>query len=354
MRISADSKYYLCALAGKSHFWVNRAGSGQIIKHQLANLFWATGDPDQQLIFATLDGGYQLLSALDYSFGLNIARARGNCCDFFPVLDNLEDSLISLIPVNLSESIYLIKLVHYDLYLTAKSVHYQENLTWEEYEGTTNQQWFITDTQTDKLRDTSHGVDIATPCTENVCGTLGSSHFEFVGRYLSQSKWKSLTETEVNRLHKNGLSIVSIFENSGQISEISANHGSAHAEYAMKAALTLGQIPGSAVYFAIDFDASEIQLRENVIPYFKAVCDTFSRIASPYAVGVYGSGLVCQTIKQDLRIAKYSFLSKSTGWRNYTEYRETGSYDILQGKYISIANTTFDECESSHLAYGQW
>ena len=51
--------------------------------------------------------------------------------------------------------------------------------------------------------------------------------------------------------------------------------------------------------------------------YFHSVHDVLT--ASPYAVGVYGSGLTCRLMR-DAGFAKFTWLSQSTGFRDYLAF----------------------------------
>ena len=46
---------------------------------------------------------------------------------------------------------------------------------------------------------------------------------------------------------------------------------------------------GTIVYFAVDYDATEAEVESNIIPYFKAIYDTFDEInMHGYKIGIYG------------------------------------------------------------------
>lgn len=141
--------YYFRPYRGKSNFWLNRYGEGTISSHQKATLYTATGAADQRLQVHKVDGGCQLISALSTDFkdetkmfGLNIyGRKAGSICDFFPVYNNFDDALIDLLTVDAANSLYRIKLIKHDLYLTPASNANNAGLTWEVASGADNQVW---------------------------------------------------------------------------------------------------------------------------------------------------------------------------------------------------------------------
>ena len=134
---------------GKSNYWLNRYGEGAISSHQKATLYTATGAADQRLQVHKVGGGCQLISALSTDFkdetkmfGLNIYGSKaGSVCDFFPVYNNFDDALIDLLTVDAANSLYRIKLIKHNLYLTPASNSNNAGLTWETASNADNQVW---------------------------------------------------------------------------------------------------------------------------------------------------------------------------------------------------------------------
>lgn len=141
--------YYFRPYRGKSNYWLNRYGEGAISSHQKATLYTATGAADQRLQVHKVDGGCQLISALSTDFkdetkmfGLNIYGSKaGSVCDFFPVYNNFDDALIDLLTVDAANSLYRIKLIKHNLYLTPASNANNAGLTWETASNADNQVW---------------------------------------------------------------------------------------------------------------------------------------------------------------------------------------------------------------------
>lgn len=141
--------YYFRPYRGKSNYWLNRYGEGAISSHQKATLYTATGAADQRLQVHKVDGGCQLISALSTDFkdetkmfGLNIYGSKaGSVGDFFPVYNNFDDALIDLLTVDAANSLYRIKLIKHNLYLTPASNANNAGLTWETASNADNQVW---------------------------------------------------------------------------------------------------------------------------------------------------------------------------------------------------------------------
>lgn len=165
------------------------------------------------------------------------------------------------------------------------------------------------------------GVDASVSCAP-IAGRLKSSGRSFVCRYYANSGKKRLTANEAKVLSSAGLRVVAVWEDGypTKAAYFSYAKGVDDGSSAYHDAISLGQPSGSAIYFAVDFDASEAEVTGVISDYFRGIAAGFAAIsqgAPVYLIGVYGSGLTCSSIRtQDL--AKYSWLSLSTGWRGYS------------------------------------
>jgi hypothetical protein len=162
---------------------------------------------------------------------------------------------------------------------------------------------------------------------------IALNRVDFVARYYREpdSSWPALSAAEAQLLSSRGLEIVAVWESHsadpGHFS-YSSGYGDAMAAYAE--ARAVGQPAGSAIYFAVDFNAHSWDL-DAIAEYFRGVTAGLAAVgggASFYTVGVYGSGAVCEAVKGS-GLARYSWLSNSISWDG------SGSYDdwnILQGE----------------------
>lgn len=148
MGYTFETSYYFRPYRGTSNYWLNRNGSGSISSHQDANLYTATGDPDQRLQVHQVSGGCQLLSDLNHSYGLNIyGRGAGSVCDFYPVSGNESDALIDLLTVDATNNLYRVKMINHNLYLTPASDAKNAKLTWENASNADDQVWQLCTSQ---------------------------------------------------------------------------------------------------------------------------------------------------------------------------------------------------------------
>jgi len=189
---------------------------------------------------------------------------------------------------------------------------------------------------------------------------LAGNGITFVFRYYSATTsipTKRLTFAEAQNLAKANIQIGVVYED-GPTSVIYFTNGRGVQDggRAWQFAQQIGQPAGSAIYFAVDYDASAADLAA-IASYFQGVqsgLDTASGGVSSYSIGVYGSGLVCQTIKQGQNLAKYSWMAESSAWQGTATY---GGWDVMQAPgtspLCSFAGPTsgqeadYEECQSA-------
>ncbi len=169
------------------------------------------------------------------------------------------------------------------------------------------------------------GIDLPTDASD-VLYQLKNSRVEFVARYYREpeSRWPALSAAEAQRLSSQGLKIVAVWEShSRKPSHFNYSYGFSDAMTAYREATAAGQPAGSAIYFAVDFNAQS-QWLPAIDEYFRGIAGGFAAASggnSQYAVGVYGSGAVCDTLKRT-GLAKYTWLSNSIAWTGSIGYED--------------------------------
>ncbi|MFZ4699998.1 MAG: DUF2272 domain-containing protein [Candidatus Methylumidiphilus sp.] len=160
-----------------------------------------------------------------------------------------------------------------------------------------------------------------------ICHCLQSKGIKFVCRYYSfttHQTHKRLTLPEANAILAEGMQIVTVYEDGPtNPAYFSKTRGESDGKHAHDSALALGQPSGSAIYFAVDYDASKTDTLSVITEYFEGVqrgLATANGGAALYDVGVYGSGRVCSHIKEIKSLAKYSWLAESHGWAGHAAY----------------------------------
>lgn len=187
------------------------------------------------------------------------------------------------------------------------------------------------------------GLDTASNAG-SVAETIAQDGYSAVGRYYSKSTWKQLTRTEAEQLIAAGLSIFTVYEDNNTTSAaFSSSSGEQQALRALyQADAVIGQPKGTGIYFAVDYDASMYDFTHYIRPYLQAVNEVFAGFGQPYRVGVYGSGLVCAAAKLE-GLASLSWLSQSTGYHGYQQFKDSGFWNILQGGPTTISGVSFDQ-----------
>ncbi|WP_028547403.1 DUF1906 domain-containing protein [Paenibacillus sp. UNC451MF] len=148
------------------------------------------------------------------------------------------------------------------------------------------------------------GFDCATPLTDSTAAAFKQDGYVFVARYLVPPSWKALTTKEVKSICDAGLQIVSVFETTADRALGGRSAGLKDGATALALAAQMGQLEGSTIYFAVDFDATPAQM-STVIAYIKGASD-----ATPgYNTGVYGSYAVVEAV--------YSAGACSRFWQTY-------------------------------------
>jgi Domain of unknown function (DUF1906) len=184
------------------------------------------------------------------------------------------------------------------------------------------------------------GIDMPTDASD-VLNELEDAQVEFVARYYRDpdSRWPALSPSEAQRLSSLGLKIVAVYEyHSPEPGHFTYEGGYSDALTAYGEAKGVGQPVGSAIYFAADFHAQDDDLA-SVVNYFRGVnagLTTAGDGTESYAVGVYGSGPVCDAVRE-AGLARYSWLSDSISWDDGTDYE---GWNIMQG--ASLPELSFD------------
>lgn len=134
--------------------------------------------------------------------------------------------------------------------------------------------------------------------------TLFSLGFRYIGRYLTNVEPggydKKMTPEEVQILLNAGLSIFPIFQESPRSvvlpSDFTVYRGREDAEKAFLAALHLGFKKGTTIYFALDCDMMENDIKNHAIPYFQGIDEILKKHNHYYQIGVYGARNSCTKV----------------------------------------------------------
>ncbi|MEM7226449.1 MAG: glycoside hydrolase domain-containing protein [Pseudomonadota bacterium] len=145
---------------------------------------------------------------------------------------------------------------------------------------------------------------------------------------------KCLTAEEAQALTAAGLNLVAVFQQrQNRASDFSRQIGLRAGRRAHElAADKVGQPSGSAIYFAVDFDASADEIDTLIKPYFEGVRESLAAEGGgtpQYRVGAYGSGLLGKTLTA-AGLIELTWLSMSSGFRGTRDALAAGDWHLHQ------------------------
>ena len=354
MAIIYNSYYHIVSHAGNGNC-LNVYGNNTIQNNNRVCLWAWDDEPAQLWKVVTNSSGFKILSGISDTYGLNCSQSGSNSacdCDVYPAADNIY-SFVTFYIVDLSKNIFRIKNTETDLFLTVHDTDNNTTVRWESSTGEDNQKWRLC---TEDDFTYSKGADTATIVNSSALKTFADNDISFVCRYLRRTVTSSLSPTERDLIHSHGLDIVCFFQYS---SNTASYFTEANAELDANAALVDAEVlnmpDGAAIYFAVDYDASTTDINNKIIPYFRKIAEVFAANEAPYRIGVYGSGLVCKTLKDTNNIAELTFLCGSTGYQGRSSYNSLTRFDVRQiAPSTTLGGISIDYDETWKTDFGQW
>lgn len=179
--------------------------------------------------------------------------------------------------------------------------------------------------------------------TDERLSILKANGYEIVGRYLTEpgmdvllpeNYFKAIHPGELQRIVDGGMKFFPIFqEYSTELRHFTRENGARHAKQAREAAQRLG-IPGTYIYFAVDFDATDPQVTSHIIPYFQGVRGS---LGGGYKVGIYASRNICTRVMNSGYAGSAFVSDMSTGFSgnlgfpipagwNYDQFAEISNF----------------------------
>jgi peptidoglycan hydrolase-like protein with peptidoglycan-binding domain len=161
--------------------------------------------------------------------------------------------------------------------------------------------------------------DGVTEVTAARAASLVQTGYQVVGRYLSNVPGTTLDKKikpgELATIFTAGLRVFPIYQTYGGSADyFTQGQGAKDAGLALGAATDYGFERGTTIYFAVDFDALDIDITSNVIPHFRGIQKAMDYYGNPYKVGVYGARNVCSRLLVE-GLTTSSFVSDlSTGF----------------------------------------
>ena len=192
----------------------------------------------------------------------------------------------------------------------------------------------------------------------NVAGSLAAlkaDGIEAVIRYISTntSGEKCVKPAEARSMAAAGIKLGLVFEVWGgegnfQHGDINADTGRAHGAFARSWAANVGAPPEAIIWFAVDTDATDRQISQLVLPYFRAAKAT---IGGSFKCGIYGCGAACQAAL-DSGVVDAAWLSNAMGWNGSRAFKLTNKWTLLQHLDTTLHGLSVDPDESAGPEYG--
>ncbi|RSM37925.1 DUF1906 domain-containing protein [Amycolatopsis balhimycina DSM 5908] len=169
--------------------------------------------------------------------------------------------------------------------------------------------------------DTRRGTacDSVSEVTTFRAAALRSAGYQVVGRYLCNVTGSSLNKMiqpfELDTIVAAGLRVFPIYQTyGGEAAYFRREQGMGDAFAAISWARYHGFQAGTRIYFAVDFDALDYQITENVIPHFTGIKTILDEHGAEYSLGIYGARNVCSRVRA-AGLSTGSFVSDmSTGF----------------------------------------
>jgi len=106
---------------------------------------------------------------------------------------------------------------------------------------------------------------------------------------------------------------------------------------------TIGQPGNTAIYFAVDYNATKSDLADRIVPHFRAInaINDGGEFSRKFRIGAYGSGLTLETLL-DEGLAELAWLSQSTGHRRSRAFKRSNRWTIFQHLPSRLCGITLD------------
>lgn len=195
-----------------------------------------------------------------------------------------------------------------------------------------------------------YGVDTANNVT-NIVNTLKNDGYSFVCSYYSlAANSKRTSAAELAAIGNAGLKRVVVYQNlHNECQKFSEATAQKDGSDAISQAKAYRQPSGSAIYFAVDYDAPASHIDGDIKSHFQKLKSMMS--LAGYTLGVYGSSLTCKKLKE-AGIVNYTWLSMSPGHGFGTTW---SGWNIHQTGEIIISGIKFDKDEANSLTtMGAW
>ncbi|GAA3182928.1 MULTISPECIES: glycoside hydrolase domain-containing protein [Streptomyces] len=159
----------------------------------------------------------------------------------------------------------------------------------------------------------AHACDTRFTITTARAKALHDAGYSAVGRYLDEEPEgtldKEIKPGELQAIFDAGLRCFPIWQYHGRkLADFSYAQGYDHGQRAHERGLHYGFDRSTVLYFAVDYDATDEEIKSNILPYFSGVSAALASKGRRYIAGVYGSRNVCSQVT-GAGYARWAFVS---------------------------------------------
>ena len=178
----------------------------------------------------------------------------------------------------------------------------------------------------------AEAVDSSAPVTQSFLDQMKAIGVSTIIRYYDHDDetlpGKTLRRWERDAIVMNGFKMGVVFQHKNdKLASFTALRGRQDAERSLILAAENSQPIGSAIYFGVDGPWNTPYELANIMAYFQEVN---ARMAgSGYRIGVYGSGLVCNTLLAN-GLAELCWLAAPTTWPDFSAWYQTKRWRLVQ------------------------
>jgi hypothetical protein len=199
-------------------------------------------------------------------------------------------------------------------------------------------------------------VDLSAPVDQSFLNQMKANSINTIIRYYDHENetlpGKTLRRTERDLIMANGFKAAVVFQHhNDQLASFSAVRGRQDAERSLALANENLQPRDSAIYFGVDGPWKTPFQLSNIMSYFQEVKDRLRRAG--YRAGVYGSGLVCNTLLRNA-LADLCWLAAPTTWPEYLDYYPTKQWKLVQLSTTRCGGRSVDFNLANGTDYGQF
>lgn len=224
------------------------------------------------------------------------------------------------------------------------------------------QTWLSAITSTGDTSRRGTACDSVTMITPERATTLKTEGYEIIGRYLTNARNgvlnKKIQIGELQTIFDANLRVFPIFQTyGGDASYFNFGQGGRDAIEAYYAAESHRFKDRTTIYFAVDFDAYDNDVDNNILPHFRAIESEFYALGGKYKVGVYGPRNICIRVSEAGYATKSFVSGMSTGFSGNLGYPLPQNWAFDQIATITVGSgrglITIDKNIASGLDAGQ-